>query len=96
MRLERLGTGKRRRILLNGVAVCPKTLEAMCRKYFTAQGWEELKQELERNGKVYVAAVFINNDLRLRDMLDDANKKIAALERRVAQLTGENVYLTAG
>ena len=53
----------------------------------TAQSWEEVLRELERNGKVYVAAVFINNDLRLRDMLDNANKKIAALERRVAQLT---------
>lgn len=94
MTLERKNKGKR--ILLNGVAVCPKTLETMCRKYFTAQGWEELKQELERHGKVHVAAVFIDNDLRLRDLLEDADKKIAALEQRVAELTVENIYLSAG
>ena len=91
MKLER--TGARYRV--NGLNISLDTLSAICREFYGENGWKKIQGILGSDG-------FLNIDNAPRqivknafDELNIANKKIAALEKRVTELTIQNIYLTA-
>ena len=46
--------------MLNGVVASRRAFEAVGRKYFTAQSWERLMQDLHRYERVHVAFVLVD------------------------------------
>ena len=88
MKLEKAG----KQILLNGTKVSRRTLEQIGRNYFTAESWERLLRDLDRFGRVHAAIVFTNDE----QLLERANKKIALLEKSLAKVMIQNLYLKKG
>ena len=92
MKLER--TGARYRV--NGLNISLDTLSAICREFYGENGWQKIQSDLGSIGFLNIE----NNAPRqivknAFDELNIANKKIAALEKRVTELTIQNIYLTA-
>ena len=85
MRLVRNGV----RYNVNGHPISREVLEIIGQEIFPAETWAAVKRSLKVNG-------YANCNLNPWGTLEpDVARKIAALEQRVAQLTLENIYLTA-
>ena len=57
MKIERIG----KQILVNEGRTELSSLEAVCKKYFSAKSWEMLKKDIEKYGRVHVAIVFTDS-----------------------------------
>ena len=91
MTVEKTGAGEAEKFRINDLPISREQLNELCAQYFSKQSLEQLWLDLEKYGRVHIAFAFVNNSLRL----DRAYKKIAALERRIAELTLKDVYRTA-
>lgn len=81
---------------VNGLPIDGATLEAIGREVFNTDAWQKLERRLAKSGVIHITFDKPNEVANSwQEALDEANKKIAALEKRVAQLTIENVYLNA-
>ena len=94
MTVEMIGKGTKRQLFLNGTPISRKNFEIICKEFFSTESWLQLLTELEQCGRVHLAFVFTK--CPRSGELERANKKIAALEKKVAQLTIQNIYLQTG
>lgn len=53
---------------------------------------DRLQKDLDSCGRIHVAFVCVNESIRLKNKLDRANKKIAALESFIAKRQLEQIY----
>lgn len=81
---------------MNGLPVRYTVLEIIGYEIFGVTGWQRVLRELDESGAVnitfnvpYEVASDWRNDLEV------ANKKIAVLEKKVAELTLKNLYQVA-
>ena len=88
MTLEKQGE----RVLFEGQPVNRGTFNQVCKQYFTAESLEKLWRDLDTCGRVHIALVFVNESNRLRNKLERANKKIAALENYITRRQLEQIY----
>ena len=94
MTVELKGKGAKRQLFMNDAPISRKNLDIIGKEFFTPESWSQLLTELEQCGRVHLAFVFTK--CPQAGELERANKKIAALEKKVAQLTIQNVYLQTG
>lgn len=81
---------------INGCPISRTALAAVGISVFTVAGWRKLEHELSEKGVVNIrfnVPYEIANDWH-KD-LEVANKKIAVLEKKVAELTLKNLYQVA-
>ena len=103
MKLESVKVGKRHYYNVNGKPIGYNALKVIINELFTAGAEQSLWQDLFQSG--YVNIRFNETNIQRNEdrnnaekyyaMLQTANNKIAALEKRVKELTLENLYLTA-
>ena len=93
MKLERLTIGKKSWYTLNGKPIAQDTLWALGEEFFTKDKWQQIAESLRVNGCAETTLTPWQESADQEIAL--ANKKIAALEKRVAKLTLDNIYLTA-
>ena len=92
MRITKAGNKYR----VNGLPISRAVLATIGRGVFNPAGWRRVWRELDESGAVnitfnvpYEVASDWRNDLEV------ANKKIAVLEKKVAELTLKNLYQVA-
>lgn len=93
MTINRFVIGGQAYYYANKQPINRETLEAIGKEFFTAENWSRITEMLMTDG--YADCTITSWDKPQEDILATAQKKIAALEKRVAQLTIENIYLTA-
>ena len=96
MRLDKAGRSYR----VNGLRISIGALTAISKEIFSADGWEKILGSIEQNGCANVefnpSEIQLSEDRNNRVIaeaaLEQARRKIAALEKKVAELTISNIY----
>lgn len=95
MRIDRVRINGRSYYYVDGERIGSDALATVIRGIFGDNVCKNLYWDVVRTGSVIVERYIGNGNEQLIAQLDAANKKIAALEKKVARLTIENTYLNA-
>ena len=91
MVIVRMKIGDRRFYSVNGYHVRMDAMDAIGKEIFTEEGWDIIAKHVAKRG--FAACTVCSDGItpkEIRDALDNANKKIANLEDKVARfLKGE-------
>lgn len=93
MKLAKKNVGGRDYHSVNGKPIRPDTLEAIGKEIFVSEYWKAIQEKLHTVG--YADVVLHPEHFDTEDDYLSVNKKIAALEKRVSELTIQNIYLAA-
>lgn len=95
MKLERVKLWGRNYYSVNGKPIARDTLRAIGAEIFTPDCWAAIQNALDKIGSAQFQFIPSKTHRDALSEADNANKKIAALERRIAELTLNDVYRNA-
>lgn len=92
MTIDRVKIGKQRRYFADGERISVGALGAMIEGAYGAEACKQIFRDLIEAGSIVIERYTGEGNEGLIEQLELANKKIAALEKKVAELTIKNVY----
>lgn len=95
MRIDRVEINGKRFYYVDGERIGSDALSAVIRGIFGKDVCAKVYWDVTQNNFVILERYIGNGNEQLIAQLDTANKKITALEKKVARLTIENTYLNA-
>ena len=95
MRIEWARINDKSHYFIDGVKINNDALSTIIKGVYGGEVCCSMFRDLFSNGFVIVEKYVGSGNEQLIEQLDRANKKIAALEKKVTELTLENLYLKA-
>lgn len=92
MTIDRVKIGKVRRYFADGVRISADGLEAVIKGAYGEKVCKQIFWDLTQTGSIVIERYTSEANAGLVEQLELANKKIAALEKKVAELTIKNLY----
>ena len=92
MRVERVRINKKRYYFVDGVKITGEALSAVIKGVYGADVCCKMYQDIFGKGFAVLEQYVGSGNEQLIEQLDRANKKNAALEKKVTELTIKNIY----
>ena len=92
MRIERVSINKKRYYFIDGVKITDDALSAIIKGVYGADVCCKIYRDVFQSGFAILEKYVGSGNEQLIEQLDRANRKIAALEKKVADLTIKNIY----
>ncbi len=92
MRIERVLINKKRYYFVDGVKITDDALSAVIKGVYGGEVCCKMYRDVFGKGFAVIEKYIGSGNEQLIEQLDRANKKIAALEKKVTELTIKNIY----